>query len=478
MLRKHNSVRVAQLNALKKAADVMASITSLGVGSGLDLNGLLGQLEQAEQEKLVPIQQQVESEQAQVSAYGQLQGGLSQFQASAAQLNDAELYESLATNVEGSAVTAATSNDAQPGRYEVSVSDLATSGSLATQRVSDPTDAITNGETLTFEFEAADAPAAEFAIAADSSLEDVRDAINASDDDRLNASIIFDGEGYRLSVNATQTGNDASIASTNFSQTMADNVALTDQQIIQSGQDASFNVNGIDITSPTNQVEGAVQGMTLSLEEANATSTITVEQDSQAISDAINSFVDDFNALKGTIGDLTAFNPETGRAGELNGDSATRNVEAALRGVLSSSVAGGELSVLSDVGISLQLDGTLALDQSQLDSVIANQPDQLAQFFAGTSAESGMAGQINDTLSQVLNETGAVQNAISGSERRIESLNDRFMRTEDRIDQTIDRYRTQFGQLDSMVAEMNATGNFLTQQLASLNQPAQGGGML
>lgn len=167
---------------------------------------------------------------------------------------------------------------------------------------------------------------------------------------------------------------------------------------------------------------------------------------------------------------MTAFDAASGQAGQLNGDSATRAVESTLRSVLSGMVEGEGLQVLSDVGISLQVDGKLELDESVLESAIANEPDALANFFAGTDKASGMAGQINEAIGQMLNDSGTVQSAIAGSERRVESFGDRFARIEIRIEDTIERYRMQFAQLDTMMSQMNSTGNYLTQQLAGLSQ--------
>jgi flagellar hook-associated protein 2 len=243
--------------------------------------------------------------------------------------------------------------------------------------------------------------------------------------------------------------------------------------VVQAGQDAAFNVNGIDIVSATNRVEDAIQGVTLTLSEANASSTLTVSQDSEAIREQITAFVDDYNALKNTIGSLTAYNPESDSAGELNGDSATRAVETTLRQALSRSLGGDGFNMLSDIGISLQLDGTLAIDDEQLDGIIANQPDQLMVFFAGTSSEDGMAGQISATVEQLVGPSGRLENAVSSSERRVSSLNDRFATTESRIDQTVERYRAQFAAMDSMVGQMNQTSAYLTQQLATLGQIGQ-----
>tara|TARA_R110000824_G_scaffold400686_1_gene608851 strand:- start:24255 stop:25634 length:1380 start_codon:yes stop_codon:yes gene_type:complete len=453
----------------KKGTGFMSAITSLGIGSGLDLNGLLGQLQEAEQAKLEPIAQQLQSEDAKISAYGKLQSALEQFQSSAEALNDTSSFESLTTNVEGSAVGAVSSNEAQPGQYEVQVGQLATASSLVTERLGAADESIVEGA-QSLSFTLADGAIDPITIADGSSLEGMRDAINEQSDGRLSASIINDGEGFRLSVNATDTGANASIESTNFSDILAAGVQTSDAQFVNAGQDAEFNVNGIDIVSPTNQVEGAIQGITLNLSEANATSTVSVEQDSEAIREQVTAFVDDFNTLKDTITSLTAYNEESGQAAGLNADAATRAVERELRQSISSVVGGDGFSVLSDVGISLQVDGKLEIDEDQLDSIVANQQDQLASFFAGNSEEGGMAGQIASSLENLVGTGGRLENAVDSSERRYASLEDRFATTETRIEQTVERYRTQFQAMDGMVAQMNQTSAYLTQQFAVLGQ--------
>ena len=450
----------------------MASIASLGIGSGLDLNGLLTQLQQAERAKLEPIQERIETEESQISAYGQVKSALSDFQSATEELNATDAFESLSTSVEGSGLSAVSDSDAQPGRYDIHVEQLATAGSLVTERLDTVDTAIVTGEqSLTFSL--AEGAIDPITVGDGSTLEDMRDAINTQSDGRLSASIINDGEGYRLSVNATETGAAASIQSTNFTDVLDNSVATSDTQFVQDGVDAKFNVNGIDIVSPTNRVEGAIQGITLTLTEADTDSTVVVAQDSNAIREQITSFVDAYNTLKDTVGSLTAYNPESGSAGELNGDSATRTVENTLRQALSSSTGGDGFNVLSDIGISLQLDGTLAIDDERLDEVIANQPDQLAGFFAGDSNEGGMAGQITSAVEQLIGEGGRLGSAISSSESRMERLNDRFATTESRIDQTVERYRAQFAAMDSMVGQMNQTSAYLTQQLATLGQTGQ-----
>ncbi|MDX1714004.1 flagellar filament capping protein FliD [Vreelandella venusta] len=442
----------------------MASIASLGIGSGLDLNGLLDQLQDAERGKLKPIERQLETQQTKISAYGQLQSALSQFQTAAAELNDSALYESLSTNVGGDAITATADGEAQPGSYNVTVNTLATRGTLASEGVAELDASLTTAEqTLTFSF--GDGSSKEVTIGANSSLEDIRDAINASEDSGVNATIVNDGTNYRLALSSSETGADASITGFSFSGT--EPFAADTDNTLQAGTDAALTVNGIAITSPTNQVEGAIQGVTLNLQE-EGDSTVEVEQNTRAVREAITGFVDAYNELKGTIGELTSYNAETGVAGELNGDNTVRTVESRMRSILSGGIE-GEFSVLSDIGISLQRDGTLSIDESELDNAIVNNQDALSVFFAGDADESGMAGQLNQGLDQLLGTNGAVKGAITGAENRVESLVEHYTRTEQNIERTISRYRTQFGQLDSMIAQMNQTSSYLTQQFDALD---------
>ncbi|MGP5326868.1 flagellar filament capping protein FliD [Vreelandella titanicae] len=447
----------------------MASITSLGIGSGLDLNGLLDQLKEAEEEKLVPILERQETQQTKISAYGQLQSALSQFQTAADALNDSALYESLSTNVGGSAITAAADAEAQPGSYNVTVDTLATRGTLASDGVATSDEAITVADQiLTLSF--ADGSTKEISITADSSLEDIRDTINATEDSGVNATIVNDGTNFRLALSSSETGADASID--NFSFDGAAPFAADTTNTLQSGTDAALTVNGIAITSPTNQVEGAIQGVTLNLQEEGE-STVKVEQDTLKVREAVTGFVNAYNDLKDKIGDLTSFNSETGEAGELLGDSVVRTVESRLRSVLGGAVE-GELSILSDIGISQKFDrelgySKLEIDEDKLNNAIANNQEALSTFFAGDADEAGMAGQINTTIEQLLSTNGRVSGAISGAESQQKTLGERYTRMEQTIEQTMSRYRAQFGQLDGMIAQMNQTSSYLTQQFDALD---------
>ena len=456
----------------------MSTITSLGVGSGLDLSGLLDQLRDAERGKLEPIKLQQTQQKDKISAYGQLQSALTKFQDAVAKVNDPKLFESLSTNVTGGeGVTASASAQANAGRYEVEVVNAARAGSLATTSVAANDQALTGaGAQLTLTFGKIDpdtgVPAAlTLDLEEGATLIDIRNAINASEEAGVSASIVNDGTGFRLALSSKETGQDASIEGLEFTG-LAGGVTLdADPATQRDGINAEINVNGILITSASNRIEGAIQGVTLNLEPGTegSTSTVVVEQNTRAVREAVTGFVDAFNDLKGTISSLTAYNAESGTAGELNGDSMVRTVESRMRSMLSGGVAGGEFAALSQVGISLQRDGTLELDSDRLDELVRGNMAGLSDFFAGDGKDAGMAGQLNQALGQMLGTNGIVKNTISGAESRVESLNERYARMERSIEGTISRYRTQFGQLDAMIAQMNQTSSYLTQQFDALD---------
>ncbi|RUO36045.1 flagellar hook protein [Aliidiomarina shirensis] len=443
----------------------MASISALGIGSGMDLNGLLDQLAAAERQKLQPITQQKQAQQAKISAYGRLESALSTFQDAAAKLNKPETFQGVSSAVAGSSVSAAASSTAPIGSYQVNVIDRAEAYSVATNGVASQTDNL-GGGTISFSLGNGDTFAVDI-DPAQSSLQNIRDAINASDGG-VQASIVNDGSGtpYRLVVSSLETGTDAAVTNIDFGTLGAELTldAATEQQ----AQNAMLNVNGITITSQSNRVEGAIQGVTLDLQEEGS-STVSITRDNELTQEAVTEFVEKYNNLQSVIGELTAFGGEGGNNGQLLGDSTLRTVQQRMRSIMGEGVEEGNARMLRDIGIELELDGTLTLDEAKLSDLTANNMNDLSTFFAGTTADGGLSGKIDLSISQLLQSDGPIKNTTQGLEASIGRLDDRFMRMEESIEKTIDRYRSQFAQLDSMIANMNSTSNYLMQQFDMLN---------
>nr|WP_299239772.1 flagellar filament capping protein FliD [uncultured Halomonas sp.] len=456
----------------------MASISSLGIGSGMDLNGLLDQLKAAERQKLVPIVQQQKSYEAKISAFGKLESALDKFQDAAAKLNKPDTFRAVTSNVTGEGFTAASSSKAVPGRYEVAVTSLARAQSLASPGVVDKsaqqgtgagTISITQNGTTT-----------DIAIAdGASSLTDIRNAINATDGLGVTASIVNDGDPtapYRLVLTSDETGTQSEMTLATSGNTRLADLLTYDGTAVTStmtetvdSQNASLTVNGISISSQSNRLEEAIQGVTLDLTTENSSGILTVSGDSEGITQNVRDFVDAYNSLQKTIDGLTGYNKETDVAGQLLGDSTMRSVESRLRNVMGSSAGAGTAQMLSDVGIELTLDGSLKINDEKLGEWVNNDPEGLNKYFAGTATTDGLADKVGDTLGTMLDFEGMLDNATNGLQKRVGSLQDRFDRMESTIDSTVERYRQQFAQMDTLVAQMNSTMSYLGQQFNAMN---------
>lgn len=441
----------------------MATITALGIGSGLDLTGLLDQLEAAERQKLVPITQQKQSYQSKISAYGVLQNALNQFQSAADKLKDSQLFSAVKSSVTGSSVTAASGSETAAGVYQIDVAQLATHYSVATAGVDDKSKQLGAG---TIEFTLGDGTVFSVAIEdGKSSLEDIRNAINAAGEG-VSASIVNDGDPdspWRLALAASETGTDAA-----FSVTF-DGVGLAKDDATEiAAENAQLTVNGITIISQGNQVEGAIEGVTLALAEEGM-STLRIEQDNESMTEAVKGFVSAYNTLQSTISRLTSYNAESGAAGDLLGDAALRNVQSQLRREMGDIMSGIQVGDTVERPFTLQLKGDLKIDEEKLEALVNSNPGALADFFAGAAGDTGFASKLSDALELMTRDGGVIDNAKKGLQTSISSLDTRYARMEQSIGASIARYRAQFAQLDSMIASMNSTSAYLTQQFDMMN---------
>lgn len=455
----------------------MATITSLGVGSGLDLTGLLNQLTTAENQKLTPITNQKTANSAKISAYGTLQSALSKLQDAVQTLSDKTTYQALTSSLSGTGITSAVTSSAVPGSYQIKVTSLAQANSWATAGVADKTTALGTGDlTLTVGGKST-------TITIDSTnntLDGIRDAINAQNTG-LTASIVNTGDAtnpYRLSLTSNTTGTASAISTSlaNGTGTVASLFAAGAMTETAQAKDASLTVNGIAITSQSNTVEGALQGVTLNLSLASVgqTQTMTVARDTDSMKKAITDFVDAYNSLESTTDTLTAYNADSTKSGKLLGDNTERIIENRLTRALGTDISGSTFKHLQDLGISLQSDGSLKVDNTKLDAAVNGDVSALSNFFVGSSG-SGFAPQMNSVLDGILGDKGTLTSATAGLQSANDRLDKQYTDMQNSIDATIAIYRQQFTQLDTLVAQMNSTSSYLTQQLSALSSSSSNG---
>lgn len=378
----------------------MASISSLGIGSGVLTSDLVDQLVAAEraptEERLT---QKTEQTQSLISAYGKLRSAITELRLPMRQLSAPDNLKAFSASSSNEEISVSVdSTKASRGTYSVEVTSLAGAQALASRDVFADRDATSVGQgrlTLNVGDKTTN-------ITIDSSndtLQGLANAINDSDAG-VSAGVIDTGDGFQLVLSADETGtaNAVSISVADDSVgTGTDNQGLS-RFAFNSGMDADsglretiaatdavMEINGVEITRATNSFENVIDGLTFDL-TATGSSVIKVQQDLGAVTDRVQGFVDKFNALQSTIDSLAGFNAEAGVGSLLTGDSTVRSIQNQLRQVLTRVVPGLENSAvrsLADVGITTNFEtGGLEFDRARFEEQLKANPDDVTALFA------------------------------------------------------------------------------------------------
>ena len=482
----------------------MASFSSLGVGSNLDLSTLLTQLQTAESQPLVLLQQRQVSYTSKLSAYGTLQSSLSTLQTAAKKLSDPALFQGVkAVSSAADVLTASAAGTATAGTYAVNVTQLAQPQSLVAAGQASTSTAIGSG-TITIDFGAItggtldpatgtytgagftpDATRTAVPITINGSnntLAGIRDAINAAKAG-VSASIVNDGSGTpnRLVLTSLQSGETSSmrvsVAGDAALQSLLNNDPAGTQNLRQTvaAQNAELTVNGIAVTSASNTVKEAIQGTTLTLLKTGA-SSLSTQADTAAVETAINDFVKAYNSLQATASTLTTYDQDSKTGAALVGDSTLRNLQTSIRQALTTPQAGGanDMKVLSEIGVAFQKDGTMAVDSAKLKSALASNLAGVSGLFASAAGSTaGYGKQLSALVDNLTSTGGALKVASDGMTASLKQLDQQYTDMQMRVEAKVERYRAQFTQLDLLMSQMNSTSNYLTQQFASMQNSSK-----
>ena len=404
------------------------ALSSPGIGSGLDVNGLVSQLMALEQRPLSLLNTKEAKLQAQLSAYGSLKGALSSFQSAVAALATPARFTAVKASVaDGTVLSASAATTASAGSYSIEVQTLAQAQKLKSEAFAATSTAVGTG-TLTIQFGTysggsftlnPDKSTKTITIgSANASLAGVRDAINAADAG-VSASIINDGTGYRLVIASEDAGvaNGLKITVADDETTNVDTVGLsqlaydastggtTNLTQTVAAQNATAVIDGISISKPTNTWTDAIEGVTLNLLKEGQTTTLKVAKDVAGTKAAVESFVKAFNDLNTTLSNLSKYDAANKQASILTGDATVRSVQSQLRGLFNTalSTAGGGLTSLADIGVAFQTDGTLKLDASKLTTALNDGTKDVATLFAAV-------GKPSDSLVSFVSSTTDTKN--------------------------------------------------------------------
>jgi flagellar hook-associated protein 2 len=482
----------------------MATITSAGIGSGLDVNSIVSQLVALEKRPLENLQRRAEGIQTKISTYGQIK---SQYQAvadAASKLRLDSTWNSLSVkSTNATAVNASVSGVAQATSFSVEVQQLARGQNVSSAVFADgdpPGTGTLRIQLGKYDYGTEDAPndpplftagsSAEVSIeidASDDSLSAVAAKINDADAG-VTATVLTDANGQRLLLRSKATGEEQAfrVQVDDDDGTPNDEFGLSRLAFDPEGftlglnlspqgraQDALATLNGVPVRSTTNSLVNTVPGLTINLSQVTTSPVeISTAADTGSIRSAIDAFIKAYNELNRTLLENTRYEESTKTAGLLQGDSTAVSLRNTLRALVTSNNQGSPFSRLSDIGISLDREGNMSLSGSRLDAAFKDNFDGLKALFAadtGNEQTNGFGLKVRNFATSILsfegvvnNRTAALQRSIDNNQKDQDRINERAARVEARL-------KAQYTALDVKVGQLTALSNYVSQQFGASN---------
>ena len=446
----------------------MAGIKLPGVGSGFPIQSFVDATVAAERApKENMLARQASKINVQLSSYGSLKGVLSEFQDALKKLGEEEAFQKRSTSFTNSGFASATADKtAVAGSYTLVVKELAEAHKLGTAAIpkADAEKKLGSG-TLTL-----GVGDESFTVAIDkekSTLAEVAEAVNNSEDNKgVRATVVTDDTGSRLVFFADKTGTESQItvaATGNADGDGGADLATLDDALttVQAAKDAVVTIDGATVTSQTNEIKNAIQGVTLDLKKINDApdgekpdTKLTIGYDKKTVETNLKGFVTAFNKVMSTINQLTSYDAETERAGPLNGDSSTRSLTSQIRNMLSESVEGAVAPVksLTDLGITSKKDGTIELDEDILKKQVEDNFERIGLLFA---SEKGVSNKLDEMLESFVGKEGILTERDKSLNDKMAKLDKEAVDFELYMDKFEERTYKQFTSMDIMVAQLN-----------------------
>ncbi len=445
----------------------MATISSAGVGSGLDVSSIIDGLMAVERRPLQILQSKQQLYTTQISAYGELISSVSSFQASMENLNSLTALDKFKTSSANTELIDISSTDNPAlGSFNVEVTRLAEHHKMSSNEIlSTATFGGAAGDSLSIQVGNDITNVITIDLSTAQTLSEIRDVINADENNPGVAAVVINGDNdiQKLVFTAQDLGADNALT---LSYGGAINGASFGMQTLNNiGGDtnllnAEFIVDGFTITRPSNSISDVISGVSFQLNGAE-TGTITklsVSRDTSATEGLVKSFANAYNELISSV--------KSQRSGILGTDSLLLSIENQVKNILNSTASSGTLNTLSEVGLSIDKAGVMSLDADTLTTALETGYTNVAQLFAAEG--DGFANRLASLAENWVGSTGFISSRTDGLTQRIDDISDRRISIERNLDIVEARYRSQFAALDILVSQFQGTSQFLTSQLAQL----------
>lgn len=485
--------------AVSATSNTTGSVSSAGLGSGLDVNSIITSLMAVESKPLDVLKTAATGINSKISTYGKLQSAFSALQDKANALTSNTLWtNTTATPGDATAIKVSTGTGSVAGNYAVKVTKLAAAqtvtstalpagGSLSSGMLTIQLGTWTGSPTVDGFTAKSGSAAVNIDISeGDTSLAGIRDKINSAGAGVV-ASIVTDASGSRLSIRSKDTGaeNAFRISATETFDDGDDTTGLSALAFDLAGgasrmtqgqvaANAQAQINGISVSSASNTLSNVVDGLTLTLLKETASPVdVAVATDTATVKTKITDFITAYNDLASQLRTQTAYNGDSKTAGALQGDASAVSLLTQLRGVLNvNSSASSTWSRMSDVGITMQSDGTLKADDTKLGKALENLPElnKLFNTIGTDNASSGFVRRYKALADAALGSTGSFATKTQSLQSQLRRNGKDQDNMQLRLDATETRLRKQYQALDTQMSSLSGLSSYVTAQLAAMNK--------
>lgn len=452
-----------------------SGISFSGLGSGLDIQGIVTQLVNAEG---APQQQILTNRQTAfnttLSALGQLKSSLSSIQTAVDAFQNLDTFRTRTATVSNSSILSASAIPGTAlGTYQVEVDQLATAQKMASAGYASATSTVGSG-TLNF---TVGSGSFSVSVAATDTLTNIRDNINAATGNTgVQASIINVDNGSggtvsKLVMTALNTGtsNGFTVTAVDSDGNNTDAVGLSalasnNLTQISAAQDSIIKIDGMQVTSASNSVSTAVTGLTLNLTQAQVGTSVavTVGTDNSPITTALQTLVTNYNKYQSTNASLTSYDQTANQAGALLGDVTATGVNNALRSLMGQNYTTGSTTIqnLADIGIQVDKNGVMSLDTTKLNQALAADPNVVKTLL--TDPTNGVSAKVDSVLNPYLQYNGVFDSRTASINSQLKTITTQQADLQARLNQYQTSLMAQFTAMDSYVAQMNQSMSFLS----------------
>ena len=432
------------------------NVTMAGLGSGMDIEGLISGLVKANGVTLTKLQNQAASYRTAASTLSDIGTSLATLQTAVSALSTNTGVVGITATSSDAAVVVSANGAALPAAYEIAVTQLASEQRTYSKQFDSNSGAL--GQAGNFTVKIGNGTAKQITVLATDSLDQIAGKINQAGI-RVNASVFYDGTKYRLQVRGLDTGADNGLTIVENGTTLdlnGDGSDPTGGKTVQQAKNAKLTIDGFDVERSTNQIVGAVPGVTFALTaKTTTTAKVNVTSDPNDLKNKLTAVVSAFNAVVKAAHNAAGWGTQQAKVDALAGDFSLRALTNRMNASITAKGATtGPYQTLQDVGLSLDRNGLLALDTTKLSKAMTADSATVVNLMARTAGVStgGLMAKFSDDLTKITDPLkGLLTTRNQSLTKQAKRIDDRVTAEQARLDAYASKLRKSLGDMDAKV---------------------------